>query len=56
MKAAGANYLKVWTSDRPVYVIARQLYERRGFSLFQQVPKKRKQMNLNILYYQLKLQ
>ncbi|BAZ08823.1 hypothetical protein NIES4071_06290 [Calothrix sp. NIES-4071] len=52
---SGANYLKLWTSDRRVYAIARQLYERRGFSLFQQVPKKRKKMNFNILYYQLKL-
>ena len=52
---SGANYLKLWTSDRPVYVIACQLYERRGFELVQQVPKKRKQMNFNILYYQLKL-
>lgn len=52
---SGANYLKLWTSDRPVYVIARQLYEQRGFELVQQAPKKRKQMNFNILYYQLKL-
>lgn len=52
---SGANYLKLWTSDRPVYVIARQLYERRGFELVQQIPKKRKQMNFNILYYKLKL-
>jgi GNAT superfamily N-acetyltransferase len=54
-QSSGANYLKLWTSDRPVYEIARQLYERRGFELVQQTPKKHKQMSFNILYYQLKL-
>lgn len=54
-KNSGANYLKLYTSDLPDYAIARQLYERRGFELVQQVLQKHKQMTFNILYYQLPL-
>ncbi|BAY30190.1 hypothetical protein NIES2107_20340 [Nostoc carneum NIES-2107] len=54
-KNSGANNLKLYTSDLPSNAIALQLYERRGFKLVQQVPKKHKQMTFNILYYQLPL-
>jgi GNAT superfamily N-acetyltransferase len=50
-----ANYLKLYTSDLPDFAIARQLYERRGFELIQQVVQKYKQKTFNILYYQLSI-
>ncbi|MHC5822627.1 MAG: GNAT family N-acetyltransferase [Nostoc sp.] len=54
-KNSRANYLKLYTSDLPDYAIARQLYERRGFELVQEVLQKHKQTTFNILYYQLPL-
>ncbi|QIR35486.1 GNAT family N-acetyltransferase [Tolypothrix sp. PCC 7910] len=54
-KNDGANDLKLYTSDLPSNAIARQLYERRGFELVQQVPQQRQQRTFNILYYQLPL-